>query len=213
MENTDKRPQGPIPRTPREEVRHRLLAAAARVFAERGYANSRLEDIAREAGFTKGAIYSNFGSKQELFGSILRERADVERTAVMNEFHAQGGPATLSHRAARIVAQRITEDSEKGQLGLEFAALAAHDSKTKEVVTPLRREQREAAARSIAEIAEAGDITLAVSPELAGLILHCLSNGLSMEHIVDPQAVDQDTVERAISAVITGLLTLAPTDR
>ncbi|WDZ93549.1 TetR/AcrR family transcriptional regulator [Nocardiopsis sp. HUAS JQ3] len=213
MANTDERPQGPIPRTPREEVRQRLLAAAAKVFAERGYANSRLEDIAREAGFTKGAIYSNFGSKQELFGSILREGADVERTAVMNEFHTRGDTATMPRRAARIVARRITEDSERGQLGLEFAALAAHDARTKEVVTPLRRSQREAAARSIAEIAQADDITLAVAPELAGLILHCLSNGLSMEHIVDPEAVDQDTVEQAVSAVITGLLALAPTDR
>ncbi|MGW9348435.1 TetR/AcrR family transcriptional regulator [Nocardiopsis flavescens] len=212
MENTQEPPQGPTPRTPREEVRHRLLAAAARVFAERGYADSRLEDIAREAGFTKGAIYSNFGSKQELFGSILRERADAERTAVMDESNTGGGPATLPRRAARIVARRITEDRDKGRLGLEFAALAAHDPKTRDVVTPLRREQREAAARSIAEIAEAGDITPAVPPELAGLILHCLSNGLSMEHLVDPEAVDRDTVERAMSAVITALLPPAPTE-
>ncbi|MFF7556095.1 TetR family transcriptional regulator [Streptomyces olivaceus] len=57
---------------PRDEVRRRLLAAAAQSFAERGYEDSKLEDIAHTAGFTKGAVYSNFAGKAELFGAVLK---------------------------------------------------------------------------------------------------------------------------------------------
>ncbi|MET8052252.1 MULTISPECIES: TetR/AcrR family transcriptional regulator [unclassified Streptosporangium] len=212
MTDTERRTPEPIPRTPREEVRRRLLTAAAQVFAERGYTDSKLEDIAHAAGFTKGAVYSNFGSKQELFGAILRERADSEYATVMGEVADTDTPAAAAGRAARLVARRIADDTERGQLGLEFAARAARDEQTRKIVTPLRRAQRETAARSIARITERGGIKMAVAPELAALILHCLSNGLSMEHLADPEAISADLMEQALSTVLAGLIALPPED-
>ncbi|MFR9723022.1 TetR/AcrR family transcriptional regulator [Streptomyces sp. MS19] len=212
MTDTERQPPEPTPRTPREEVRRRLLTAAARVFAERGYADSRLEDIARAAGFTKGAVYSNFGSKQALFGALLGERADTELAAVTAEIRNAGDPAAAAARAARLVAQRVVGDTGRGQLGLEFAARAARDEETRAVVTPLRRAQRAAAGQVFAEVVEGGGTPTAVRPELAGLILHCLTNGLVMEHGADPEAIGTDVVEEALSTVIAGLLALPPND-
>src|SRR4051795_6101133 len=57
-----------------EQTRARLLEAAAAVFARRGYHVATLEDVAAEAGFTKGAVYSNFESKEALFLALV----DVE---------------------------------------------------------------------------------------------------------------------------------------
>ncbi len=57
----------------RVDVRDQLLLAAADAFAARGYADASVTDIARSAGFTKGAVYSNFGSKPELFAAVLSE--------------------------------------------------------------------------------------------------------------------------------------------
>ncbi|MFC7326707.1 TetR/AcrR family transcriptional regulator [Marinactinospora rubrisoli] len=206
MTQSDDRLPEPTPRTPREEVRRRLLAAAAKVFAERGYADSRLDDIARVAGFTKGAVYSNFGSKQELFGALLRERSDAELTAVMAEARDSGDLGDAVHGAARLVARRIVEDTERGRLGLEFAARATRDEPTRETVAELRRAQREAASRSIAEVTRSDGRGPAVDPDLAALIVHCLTNGLSMEHLVDPGSVDAETAERALAAVLSALL-------
>lgn len=143
------RPPGPVPRLPREEVRRRLLTAAERVFAERGYADSKLEDIAHTAGFTKGAVYSNFGSKRELFGALLSERAEAELTAVMAGLDEAGDIAALIDQAARLVAQRIIQDTERGRLGLEFAARATRDKETGAVLTPMRRAQRTADRKSV----------------------------------------------------------------
>lgn len=200
----------PIPRVPRAEVRRRLLAAAAHAFAEHGYADSRLEDIAHSAGFTKGAVYSNFGSKQGLFGAILREHSDTELTTVMSEVRDTENVAEAVGQAARLVAQRIVNDTERGQLGLEFAARAARDEPTREIVAALRGAQREAASRSIAEVARRGGFSPAVDPDLAALIVHCLSNGLSMERLADPEAVSIETAERALATVLTALLAPPP---
>src|SRR4051794_15838065 len=57
-----------------EDTREKLLDAAAEVFAEKGYANSSMDDVAAAAGMTKGALYWNFDSKQALFHALLDER-------------------------------------------------------------------------------------------------------------------------------------------
>ena len=59
------------PRTPRAEVRERILAAAIAEFSARGYSAATLDSIAIGAGFTKGAVYSNFGSKEDLFYALM----------------------------------------------------------------------------------------------------------------------------------------------
>ncbi|MFE2938384.1 TetR/AcrR family transcriptional regulator [Streptomyces sp. NPDC059255] len=198
--------EGPVPRVPRDEVRRRLLTAAARSFAEHGYADSRLEDIANAAGFTKGAVYSNFAGKQELFGAILGDGADSEFAAVMTAIGDADEPAAAVTLAARTVAHRIVNDAGRGRLGLEFAARAARDEGTRAVLTPLRRTQRATAARSIAAVVERTGVRPAVRPELAALILHCLCNGLSNECVADPEGIGADAVEEALAAVLTALI-------
>ena len=67
----------------RADTRRRLVAAAYEVFAERGIADAPVEAICERAGFTRGAFYSNFASKEDLFLALFREkmRAKQERLA------------------------------------------------------------------------------------------------------------------------------------
>lgn len=58
----------------RERTRARLLAAAEEVFAARGFHGASLEEVAELAGYSKGAVYSNFASKDKLFVAVLRKR-------------------------------------------------------------------------------------------------------------------------------------------
>lgn len=65
-------------------TREQLMVQAARLFAERGFSGVSLEDIAKAAGFTKGAVYSHFGSKEQVFLAAVRntiERLDAELAA------------------------------------------------------------------------------------------------------------------------------------
>lgn len=194
---------GHTPRTPRHEVRRRLITAAAQVFAEHGYDGSQLDEIAYRAGFTKGAVYSNFGSKQELFAAVLRERSDAEAATVSALI--DNAPGTAATAVTRELARRITEDPERGRLGLEFAARALRDEATAEILTRMRRGQREHAAHLIRDVVERHELRLTTPPDTAALLLHCLSNGLSMEHLADPAAVDTATVESALTGLMAGI--------
>jgi AcrR family transcriptional regulator len=66
----------PTKRPPRSEVRERLIEAAARLFARHGVHATTLDDVARAAGFSKGAVYSNFDSKTDLVMTLLRLETD-----------------------------------------------------------------------------------------------------------------------------------------
>jgi AcrR family transcriptional regulator len=61
-------------RPTRAQTRQRLLQAAGEVFAQRGYDRASLDDIATAAGLTKGAVYSSFAGKDDLFYALMRER-------------------------------------------------------------------------------------------------------------------------------------------
>lgn len=198
------RPPEPTPRIPREQVRRRLLAAAARVFADRGYANSRLEDVARAAGFTKGAVYSNFGSKQDLFAAVLSDRSDDEFSSAAADLERSPAPEETVVGIARRIAQRITEDTERGRLGLEFAAHAIRHEPTGFAVTRMRRTQRETVTALVTELTESHGVRLTTTPETVALALHCLTNGLSMEHLADPEAVNAQAIEDTLITTLAG---------
>lgn len=195
-------PPEPAPRVPRAEVRRRLLAAAARVFAERGYADSRLDDVARAAGFTKGAVYSNFGGKQDLFAAVLSDRSDHEFASAALERSAAPEDAVVA--IARRIARRVTEDTQRGRLGLEFAAHATRHGPTAVAVRRMRRTQRETVTALVTELTERYGVRLTTRPETVALTLHCLTNGLSMEHLADPEAVDARTVEATLTTALAG---------
>ncbi|OIH92955.1 MULTISPECIES: TetR/AcrR family transcriptional regulator [unclassified Curtobacterium] len=77
----------PTPRTPRAEVRARLLTAAAEVFAEQGVHGARLDDVAARAGFSKGAVYSNFSSKEDLLAEVMQRQTNLVLGALQELVH------------------------------------------------------------------------------------------------------------------------------
>ena len=64
------------PERRREMTRQHLLDAAAIVFARKGFHGATLDEVAKLAGFTKGAVYSNFKSKDDLFLALLEQKSD-----------------------------------------------------------------------------------------------------------------------------------------
>ncbi|MFS4094428.1 TetR/AcrR family transcriptional regulator [Streptomyces sp. AF1A] len=75
----------------REHTRARLLDAAFRVFAAKGFGRVSIEEVCEAAGFSRGAFYSNFATLDELFFALYRERADLIAAQVADAL-AQGGP-------------------------------------------------------------------------------------------------------------------------
>ncbi|MGD0455236.1 MAG: TetR family transcriptional regulator, partial [Solirubrobacteraceae bacterium] len=83
------RPDTRVRRRPtREQTRERLIAAAGTVFAERGYMQASLDEISATAGLTKGAIYSNFGSKDELFYALMSSQINDRLSQITDSIGA-----------------------------------------------------------------------------------------------------------------------------
>src|ERR1700674_3832781 len=70
------------PERRRQQTRDHLLAAAAEVFAERGFHGATLDEVAAVAGFTKGAVYSNFKNKEDLFLALFQANYDREMDGI-----------------------------------------------------------------------------------------------------------------------------------
>src|ERR671935_1192639 len=106
------------------EAREELLSAALRVFARRGYREAGVDEIAAEAGYSKGALYWHFSGKEELLMSLLEERIDApmrDRFALL----ASAPPARdMSVEASREFARQLREARETLLLEREYWSLA-----------------------------------------------------------------------------------------
>jgi AcrR family transcriptional regulator len=171
------------------ETRTALLAASARVFARRGYDAASVAEIAEEAGYSHGAVYSNFEGKEDLFLALYEEWvakrvAEIEATFSGEETLAGGARAAVDDWLGR-----LASDPEAFLLRLEFTVRAARDPKlgrklgTRVGAVPL------AIRRLIEEGAEAEGVELPVAAEDLALALQAVSLGLALEALGNPAAV------------------------
>jgi AcrR family transcriptional regulator len=176
-------------------TRAELLATAAMVFARRGYDGSSVEEIAEEAGYSHGAVYSNFDGKADLFLTVfedyMAERArELSRTQV-----DLGEDAPLEVRARALADQwmeRFSRDRESFLLHMEFIAHAGRDPELAGRFGERSASLREAVSRYISEYQREVGAELALPADDLALILRALGIGLAIEALVSPDAVRED---------------------
>ena len=174
-------------------TRKDLLDAAARVFVKRGYEGSSIEAIAEEAGYTRGAFYSNFGSKAELFAELLQQRA-YSAYREMAAASAAGERASLEETGARLAA--IQAGAEGGwlfRLWLELLAQAGRDEKFREIAGGFWSATRTMSAEGIRRAYEEEGEEPPAAPDRLATAMIALDIGLALQHFVDPDAVPLDT--------------------
>ncbi|MFC8526138.1 TetR/AcrR family transcriptional regulator [Nocardia sp. NPDC057227] len=157
-----------------EHTRGLLLEAAQEVFAEKGFTAATLDDIAYAAGYTKGAIYKHFSTKEELFLAVNEwywQRYFDTFTEVVSA--AKVG----AHELDRIAElwQRLSDDrgAEHAALGMEFTLYLLRNPEARERVAARREQVVEALARFITEgMAQVG-ATLSIPPlTFARILVH-----------------------------------------
>jgi AcrR family transcriptional regulator len=173
------------------ETRRALLDAAATVFAERGFAGASVEAITSEAGYTRGAFYSNFASKEELFAELLQDRVYRRYRAMADR---AGGPAperpSLREVGEELAAiQAGTGGQWMFRLWLELLAHAGRDAEFRKIAAGFwRANRRESAAAIAGAYAEAGQDPPAPADHLATAMI-AMDIGLAIQHFVDPRGV------------------------
>jgi AcrR family transcriptional regulator len=196
-------------RLPRAEVRRRLLEAAATVFAARGYEAASLDDVAAEAGFSKGAVYSNFTSKRELFLTLMQERIEQRVNAVREVTRA----GTLPERASRAGSELeglLIGQPDWHLLFIEFWTKAMRDPELRQALITRRRPMRELIATFIDQQITASGLEASVTSDQLAVIVLALSNGLAIEHLADPETVDVELYGIALGLLQRGLTSNSP---
>ena len=179
----------PRRRTPRSEVRERILTAAVTTFASEGFAGATIDMIAEAAGFTKGAVYSNFGSKDDLFFALLDAQVTARVTLItklIEQVGASEGPESAAAAVGKALMQAIHENTDYQLLFIEYWLRAARDPQIRERFAKHRRELID---RTMKAIDPAVFAWTGLSPEALGTLLVALSNGFAIEEIVAPGTV------------------------
>jgi AcrR family transcriptional regulator len=175
-----------------EHTRDCLLEAAARVFARRGLVQASVDEVAADAGFTKGAVYANFGSKEELFLAMLDVRF-AKRLAEMDRALSTDEPPEAQARAAgRDFVDYLSGDPEWARLFFEAALYAARDEAFREKLQSRYRAMRERMAQRLQERTEAGGFDPGVPFDQLAAMIFAMANGVAFERFVDPGAVPDD---------------------
>ncbi len=186
------------PERRRERTRQHLIDAGAVVFGRRGYHGASLDEVAATAGFTKGAVYSNFKNKDDLFVAVLEQQiqGQIGEAEAMMTDRTQLGPSQLD-----ALRSMLTPHYEVNWMALylEFVLYALRNPAARTLLQEFRRRTRDAVERMVRQ--EWG--TLGVEPELSprsfATITLAVFNGLDLERLVDPDDVPTSVTEDVLA--------------
>lgn len=169
----------------RRLTREAIMDAAERLFIERGYRGASLDEIAESAGFSKGAVYSNFSGKSDLFLALLDRRAEAEDVAL---------------------ASSSVDVSSGGEVGWPLATLDFFvDAVRDEGVRQALAERYALARRHSGEgIAAGRPHPLWASWEEVATVAMALGSGLIIQSAIDPASVAPDLLGRVMERLLGG---------
>lgn len=184
----------------REQTRTKLLDAATRVFARRGYHGATLDEVAAEAGFTKGALYYNFADKEDLFLALLDTHIE-SRIELLHDLAGRRAPAEarLAEGAER-TASSLRDDREWSLLYLEFAAFAARDARFRRKLEQRLGAVHEAMVDAVEALAP-DPAALALPAETLALGIGALVDGVAFGRLLRPGAIPDDLLGQMLALI------------
>jgi AcrR family transcriptional regulator len=186
-----------------ERNRTAVLDAARRVFLDRGYGGATVDAIAEEAGFSKGVVYSQFGSKADMFMALLEQR--ITERGAQNERAAAGESVA---QGVRQLVQVFSRDaaSEGGwrQLLVEFRAHAARDPGLNRRYADAHRRTVTQLAGVLARLHERAGTSPPVPPQSMAEFLLAMGAGATLEQAVNPAALPEEHAARMMASALAG---------
>ena len=185
-------------RPTRDDTREKLYEAAARVFEEQGIGGASIEAIAAAAGFTRGAFYSNFRSKDELIIAMLEDH--VEQSIRRNHDLL----AQHSNLAEFLDAVKTMDRSRQDPLGrspllhMEMILFVARAERRRPELAKRLRARRKLIADIVETTARNSRRNVVLNPAWTGAILLAMEDGFRLHRLIDPETTPADSFLRAI---------------
>jgi AcrR family transcriptional regulator len=164
-----------------------LMSSASRIFCRRGLEKASVEEVAREAGYTKGAFYANFRSKEELFLAMMDEKFAAEIDRLDEALRSGEDLDEQARHASEDFIRFASGDGEWPRLFFEFAGYAARNDQFREEFMARYRAMRERVTtlyqRRVAELGVEPPID---AVEKVAVMTFCMANGFLMEQLLEP---------------------------
>ena len=178
-------------------TRRKLLDAAKRVFAKDGFEAARLEDIAAGAGYTRGAFYAHFESKEDIFFALLDEwvgeRIESLTSALLRHDDPQGKLTALRTHYAELATDRRLV-----LISMEFKLFALRHPEAHARLRSRHRRIRASFGHLFSELMGALGKTIPIAYPAVSACLGAVSQGLLLEHLLDPKTLSDGDVRNVL---------------
>jgi len=197
-------------RDQRREGRDELLSAALAVFARRGYRQAGVDEIAAEAGYSKGALYWHFSGKEDLLLALLEERIDAPMRELVALLESAPPERDMSEEGARAFARRLSTQRDATLLEREYWSLAIRDPELRARYAERQAELRGALAGALeARVRHLGAPGLTMPAEDVARIVMSIVGGLAVDELIEPGSVRPELVGETLALVYAGLVARA----
>lgn len=187
------------------QTRERLLEAAARVFSQRGFYETTVDEVAEEAGFSKGAVYSNFASKEELFLILLDRHLEAEFKKIASQFtqkeNAQETEAETVEAPGSFAAG-LEESRIWNMLSFEFSLYAIRHPEIQQQLAERYRGARNELTAYLQKMYQAQGEVPAVPVEYIPWAILALGTGLMLQAYLEPGALPSDIYSTLIKQLL-----------
>ena len=194
-------------REKQQRTRKSLLRAAAKLFCKRGLEGASIDEVAQAAGYTKGAFYANFKSKEELFLVMLDERFAEELDRLDRALAGTQEPGEEA-RAAAVDFVHVATDQDWPKLYFQFLARAARDEDFREELATRHRAMR----ARLSEILERWKQRTGKQPpipiEEITAMMSFMADGFLADRIVEPE-LSEDLYATMVGVFLRGLEAMA----
>jgi AcrR family transcriptional regulator len=189
----------------REKTRGCLVEAAMKVFSRRGYDKASLDEVAEEAGFTKGAVYSNFKGKEDLLLATIDAHFEQRLDAIKRLLAEEPGEEGTAYAGGMDFMEQLNRDPEYFALFFEFWAYAQRNPDVKRKFLPRVQRFRAALAQVFEAKSGTQDVELPIPTEQLSAMLIAMAAGVAMERELDPSAVPDDMYARMLQFFFRGM--------
>jgi AcrR family transcriptional regulator len=199
-----------MPRLSRKEkqakTRSSLMKSAAKVFCRHGMDRASIDQVAEDAGYTKGAFYANFKNKEELFLAMLDERFERRIEEVERAFgDREEFPPDQARHAAADFARSLRADPEVHRLFLEFFAYAVRNQAFREELVTRFATLRTRIEQIYQRRADELGLTLDVPAERIARMVFAMADGWALWQLLEPDEVDDELLEEMMALFTVGV--------
>jgi AcrR family transcriptional regulator len=183
-------------------TRERLLDAARSVFASSGFHGASVEEIASTAGYSTGALYSNFDGKEDLFLVLMEREIEEHAREIAEAVANRDSVAERATGGAQVWMTMIEREPALLLLFMEFWAYGVREPDVRPKVAARFAQVRHLLTRLIADSAREFDLELEIPAEELAVAIDALADGIARQKLADPAAVPDDLMGRVLSLLL-----------